>query len=87
MGRNKKYIPIVKDREHGNWAYRGASREKETRKRYQELRKQGIPADSIDIVPVKSSGLGFSDILGILNVACTIFEVYVFLKGKRENKV
>ena len=87
MGRNKKYIPVVKDRESGNWAYRGVSGEKETRKRYQELRNRGISPDSIDIVPVKSPGLGFSEVLGILNIICTVVEVWIFFKGKNNPKV
>lgn len=86
MGRNKKYISVVKDKEQGNWAYRGVSGEKEIRKRYQELRNKGIEPDNIDILPVRSPSLGLSEVLGVLNVICTIVEVWIFFKGNQKKK-
>ena len=86
MGRSKKYISVVKDKEQGNWAYRGVSGEKEIRKRYQELRNRGIEPDNIDILPVRSPGLGLSEVLGVLNVICTIVEVWIFFKGNQKKK-
>ena len=53
--KSKFYIPVVRDKENGSWAYRGPAEKKETLGNIEALRKMGVEAKDVDILPVVES--------------------------------
>jgi len=89
---NKKFIPIVKDKVNGSYAYRGAAGEKETRKNIEILKKAGIRERDIDIVPVKETRKDkLARGIQIAGIVCTVIDLSLYLiklyKEKKKKKL
>lgn len=50
--KSKFYIPVVRDKENGSWAYRGPAKKEETIKNLEALRKMGVETKDVDLLPV-----------------------------------
>ena len=83
---NKRFIPVVRDRVNGSYAFRGVGGEKETLKNIESLKRMGVKERDIDILPVKETRLDkFSRGLKIAGIICTVIDISLYLiKIKRE---
>jgi len=92
--RNKMYIPVVRDQEKGSWAYRGAAGRKETLKNIEALRKLGIQAKDVDLIPVVESRKDkifraatiISAVIGIIDLGTLAWKYYTLKKKKSGKK-
>jgi hypothetical protein len=87
--KSKFYIPVVRDKENGSWAYRGAAGKKETLENIEALRKMGVEAKDVDIIPVveprKDQALRTAIIIGTaLEVLDLGIRAWRYLKKKRD---
>jgi hypothetical protein len=89
MGRreNNKFIPVVRDRVNGSYAFRGVAGKKETIKNVESLRQMGIKEKDIDILPVKGTKLNkVSRYLKIAGIICTVIDLSLFLIKRKKEK-
>ncbi len=93
--KSKLYISVVRDKENGSWAYRGAAGRKETLDNLETLREKGIQAKDIDILPVIESrkdriqraATVITAVLGIIDFGVMAWKYYKKKKKARENGV
>ena len=89
--KSKFYIPVIRDKENGSWAYRGAAGKKETLENLEALRKMGIEAKDVDLLPVIESrkdqllraAIIISAALGVIDLG---MKAWKYLKEKRRVK-
>ena len=87
--KSKFYIPVIRDKENGSWAYRGPAGKKETIRNLEALRKMGVEAKDIDIFPVvetrKDQVLRAAIIIGTaLEIVDLGVRAWKYLKSKRD---
>ena len=87
MGKgNKKYIPVVRDRQNGSYAYRGAMSERKTRRNVEKLRNSGVRGRDIDILEVKDPARSTPIALSIFGIIVSVVDIALNIYKLRHGK-